>query len=409
VYLQEKFKTCKNEYKMNKFDSIQIGDKAEITHKITAADVAKFVELTGDDNKLHIDEVYASKTSFKKPVVHGMLGASFISTIIGTKIPGDGALWYAQSIEFLLPVRVGDVITVKAEVIKKVDRTNSIELSIEIINQHHQKVTTGYSKVKVVEMAEPVYEIEEALKRKIALIIGGTGGIGRAACLQLAKEGFDIAIHYHSNKRLAEEIKNEVIDIGVKAMIVSSDITNSSEVNDMINQIIRNFDSITVVANCSTVSLPNIKFNDLEWKNVQDQIDINIKGAFNIMKCVVPFMEKAKYGKIINITTQAIEKPNSDWLHYITAKSALHGFTKALAFELAPKGIRMNLISPGMTDTELISNIPEKVKLVTAAQTPLRRIANPVDIANAIAFLASDRSDFITGETIRINGGQYML
>jgi 3-oxoacyl-[acyl-carrier protein] reductase len=194
---------------MNKYDSIKIGDSAEIVHKITSDDVSKFVELTGDDNKLHINEDYASQTSFKKPVVHGMLGASFISTIIGTKLPGDGALWFSQSIEFILPVRVGDVITIKAEVIKKIDRSKTIELSTDIFNQHYQKVTSGFSKVRVVEKLKPLIEKEDKYDRKkVALIIGGTGGIGRAACIQLAVDGFDIAIHYNRNKKLAEQIKN---------------------------------------------------------------------------------------------------------------------------------------------------------------------------------------------------------
>ena len=243
-------------------------------------------------------------------------------------------------------------------------------------------------------------------RKKVALIIGGTGGIGRAACIQLAADGFDIAIHYNRNKKLAEQIKNEVTKLGRNAIIVSADINDSNQVSEMIDLIVRRFDTIGVVANCATSGLPNIKFKDLEWDKIQEQIDINVRASFNLMKSVTPIMEKNKYGKIINITTQAIEKPNADWLHYITAKSALHGFTKALAFELAPKGIKINLISPGMTDTGLISNIPEKVKLVTAAQTPLRRIANPQDIAGAISFLASEKSDFITGETIRVNGGQ---
>ena len=104
---------------MKKFESIHVGDKAEITHKITHDDINKFVDLTGDDNKLHIDLDYAKNTSFKKPVAHGMLSATFISTIIGTKLPGDGAFWFSQSFEFLLPVRVGDQITIKAEVTKK--------------------------------------------------------------------------------------------------------------------------------------------------------------------------------------------------------------------------------------------------------------------------------------------------
>ncbi|HEV3251814.1 MAG TPA: SDR family oxidoreductase, partial [Puia sp.] len=107
--------------------------------------------------------------------------------------------------------------------------------------------------------------------------------------------------------------------------------------------------------------------------------------------------------------TQAIETPNAEWLPYITAKTALHGFGKALAVELAGKGIRINMISPGMTETDLIADIPEKARLVTAAKTPLRRLAKPGDIASAISFLASDKSDFITGETLRINGGQVMI
>lgn len=395
---------------MKKFESINVGDKAELTHKITKSDVEKFVDLTGDDNKIHVDKEYASKTTFKKPVAHGMLGASFISTIIGTKLPGDGALWFAQNIEFLQPVRIGDEITVKAEVIKKIERTQTIELSTDIFNQYNQKVTTGTAKAKVIEQIEPIPKKESYVdKRKVALIIGGTGGIGSATCLQLAKDGFDVAIHYHRNKELAEKIKEEIIKSGRKAIIVDAEINDFDQVKEMIAKIIRKLDTITVVANCSTLNIPSIKIKDLEWGIIQEHFDLNIKGSFNILKCVLPVMENNKYGKIINITTQAIEKPTSEWLHYITAKSALNGFTKALAFELAPKGIRMNLVSPGMTDTGLIANVPEKVRLLTAAQTPLRRIATPEDIAGAISFLASDKSDFLTGETIRVNGGQIMI
>ena len=395
---------------MKKFESINVGDKAELTHKITRSDVEKFVDLTGDDNKLHVDKEYASKTIFKKPVAHGMLGASFISTIIGTKLPGDGALWFAQNIEFLLPVRIGDEITIKAEVIEKIERTQTIKLSTEIFNQHNQKVTTGTAKVKIIEQIQSPHKKESYVdKRKVVLIIGGTGGIGRETCLQLAKDGFDVAIHYHRNKELAEKIKDQIIALGLKAIIVNADITDFAQVKEMITTIIRKLNTITVVTNCSTLSVPNIKFKDLTWNIIQEHFDLNIKGAFNILKCVVPIMEENKYGKLINITTQAIEKPTSEWLHYITAKSALNGFTKALAVELAPKGIRINLVSPGMTDTELIANVPEKVRLLTAIQTPLRRIATPGDIAGAISFLASDKSDFLTGETIRVNGGQIMI
>ena len=395
---------------MTKFDDIKVGDKAELIHIITQSDIDRFVDLTGDDNKIHVDKEYASKTSFKKPVAHGMLGASFISTIIGTKLPGDGALWYAQDIEFLQPVRAGDSITVKAEVVKKIERMRAIELSTDIYNQNYQKVASGKAKVKLIEQEKVVPEIvQKKSEKRVALVIGGTGGIGRATCLQLANDGFDIVINYRHNVELAKKIREQIIALGKKALIVNADITDFEQVQNMINKIVRKFGTITVVANCATINIPNIKIYDLEWERIQEQFDLNIKGSFNILKCIIPVMENNKYGKIINITTQYIETPNSQLVHYITAKSALHGFTKALAFELAPKGIRINLVSPGMTDTKLLADIPEKTRLLTAAQTPLRRIAVPEDVACAISYLASEKSDFLTGETIRVNGGQVMI
>jgi len=149
---------------MNKFSLINIGDKAEITHKITKSDVEKFIGLTGDNNKLHTDKEYASKTTFKKPIVHGMLGASFISTVIGTKLPGNGALWFAQNIEFLLPVRIGDEITVKAEVIGKYENIQVLKLSTDIFNQYNQRVTKGIAKVKILEQTQFKKKYADILK-----------------------------------------------------------------------------------------------------------------------------------------------------------------------------------------------------------------------------------------------------
>lgn len=395
---------------MNKFKSIKVGDKAELTHTITPTDIEKFVDLTGDDNKLHVDKDYASKTTFKKPVVHGMLGASFISTVIGTKLPGDGALWCAQNLAFLLPVRVGDKIIVKAEVIKKIERTETIELSTDIYNQHKQKVTSGTAKVKLFERDRLTSkEIKDSAQKKIALVAGGTGGIGREACLQLAKDGFDVAIHYYANSELAHELKENVEKMGCKSVVVAADIRVNAQVEAMIEHVSRKLGAITVLVNCAVTSIPNIKFHDLEWQSMYDQYEMNIKGSFNLLKSLVPRMKEIGYGKVVFLNTLATEKANAEWLHYITAKSALNGFVKASAVELSPMGVRINQVSPGMTDTELVADVPEKAKLLIAAQAPLRRIATPEDVAGVISFLASEKSDYLTGETIRVNGGQVMI
>jgi 3-oxoacyl-[acyl-carrier protein] reductase len=393
-----------------KYKEILIGTKESLVHTITQQDIEKFVDLTGDDNKLHVDKDFAAKTSFKKPVVHGMIGASFISTIIGTKLPGDGALWFSQTLEFLLPVRIGDMITVSAIVVKKYDRDNIIELKVEILNQNRQLVTRGISKVKVIEQDQIEKEIISSKhRRKTALVLGATGGIGHATCLQLAKDGCDIIIHYNSNKSKAISIRDEVTKLDRKAIIIQSDINNNKSIDDLIDFSLRKFNYIDIYVNCAASTIPPIKVMDLLWSDFQHQIEINIKVNLQLVKKILPGMITNKFGKIITIGTVYTDKPSVNLIHYTTAKAALEGFTKSLALEVAPKGINVNMVSPSVINTELTADIPEKIKLITASQTPLRRLATPLDVAGAISFLAGEKADFLSGENIRLNGGQIMI
>lgn len=393
-----------------KYEEIQVGTTQQLTHTITQADIEKFVDLSGDDNKLHVDKAFAARTSFKKPVVHGMIGASFISTVIGTKLPGDGALWYSQTLDFLLPVRIGDMITVVAEVIKKNDRERSIELDVRIFNQNRQIVTRGISKVKVIDEDIPVNEnLENEENPRVALVIGATGGIGNATCLQLAKDGFNLILHYNKNKDKARKLQEEIKALGREVYICQGDVNQLADIDALIDFSIRKFSGIDVLVNCAAFPIPTIKATDLLWTDFLTQLEINIKVNLLLIQKVLPVMVGNGYGKIITLSSEATDKPNANWAHYITAKSALEGLTKSLAYELAPKGIRINMVSPSMVSTELTADIPEKMKLMTAAQTPLRRLTRPEDVAGVISFLASSKSDFLVGENIRLNGGQVML
>lgn len=392
---------------MARFDEITVGQVAELEHTVTQKDLERFVELSGDDNRLHVDAEYAARTSFKKPVAHGMLGVSFISTIIGTRLPGDGALWFSQNLEFLLPVRVGDKLTVRAEVLRKIDQMKAIELQTEILNQHGQKVTTGVAKVKVIEQeAEPGAEPEPP--RPVALVVGGSGGIGSAVCRELAANGFDVAVHGLNNVGRAETIARAVEETGQKALVIAADIRDEAEVEDMIRQVKRHLGAITVVVNCTTAPMIPVKWTDVAWRDFDAHFQTALKGALYLVKHVTPLMEAVGYGKIIHVSAQTIDAPMGNMLPFITAKSALKGFSKALAIELASKGIRVNMVAPGMTDTDQLADIPERVRLMAASRTPLRRLARPEDIAGVVAFLASSQSDFMTGETVRVNGGQAM-
>jgi 3-oxoacyl-[acyl-carrier protein] reductase len=391
-----------------RFEDIQLGEEAQIVHTLTAHDVERFVELTGDDNRLHTDAGYAASTAFKRPVVHGMLGASFISTVIGTRLPGDGALWFAQSLEFLAPARVGDVLHVKVKVLKKHARDRFIELATEIVTDAGQKITTGVAKVRMVEPAAPASIGPEPVRGRVALVLGASGGIGRAISLQLARDGFDLALHYHSNETAARTLADEVRALGRQAVTGAADLVDAQSALALAGTLARHLPPPSVLVYCASGRLSTVRFEALEWSALALQLDVHLRGAFNVVKAFVPAMLEARYGKLVFITSQATDAPAADMAHYIAAKCALEGYARALAYDLAPRGVRVNLVSPGMTDTDLIADLPEKVRLLVASRTPLRRLARPEDVAGAVAYLASERSDFLAGETIRVNGGQTM-
>lgn len=398
---------------MDKYEEINVGDYAEMRHTITANDIEKFVELTGDDNRLHVDVEYASKTMFKRPVAHGMLGVSFISTLIGTKLPGDGALWFSQSLEFLLPVRVGDEITVSARVIKKIARDRVLELQTDIYNNNRQKVTSGIAKVKVVEILPAVVAAGAVssgkIERKVALILGATGGIGAATALKFVENAYDVILHYNVNLTKARNLKHELEKLGAKVVTVQGDIREPETIQKLYESSRRFSLHINAIVNAATIGLPTVDWEDLEWDMMQKLIDINIRCSFLLAKRFLSMMKHESSACFVFVSTQSVESPTPNWMHYITAKSALVGMAKSMAIDFAKWGVRVNIVSPGMTETDLIADVPQKARLLIEAKCPRHRLAQPIDVANAIYFLASKEADYLTGETIRVNGGMVMI
>jgi 3-oxoacyl-[acyl-carrier protein] reductase len=392
---------------LKNFDAIQVGDTQTLTKHITEADVLKFVEMTGDDNPLHVDRAYAETTSFKDIVVHGMLGASFLSTVIGTKLPGKGALWVSQNMEFLLPVRLGDVLTISATVLKKYERERLLELDTRIVNQNQQVILTGVGKVKVLVNIEPLPESNAKSRSQVAIVTGGAGGIGKAICMRLAESGFNVVINYRGQADRAAQIASEINAKGnSKAIAVQADISTESGAQGLYQAALRAFGPVTVLVNNASPRIHPKSLNATNWSDIQQQIDVQVKGAFLMTSAVVPGMMAAKWGRIVNITSQVIDgTPSVTWTGYAMAKGALQVFSKYMAAELGPHGINVNCVSPGMCETTLIGDIPEKVQLMVARQTPLRRLAKPVDVAAAVAYLVSEEASFITGDTVAVNGG----
>jgi 3-oxoacyl-[acyl-carrier protein] reductase len=392
------------------FESISVGDTRSLVRTITEADVRRFVDMTGDDNPLHVDRAFAETTAFKDVVVHGMLGASFLSTVIGTQLPGTGALWISQNMEFLLPVRLGDELTVSATVVAKHDRERLLELDTRIVNQNQQVVLSGRGKVKVLATAAPTVASAPEERPRVAIVTGGAGGIGRAICRRLAADGHHVVVNYRSRADRAADVVADITAAGgVGAIAVQADIAADAGAQALHEAALREFGSVGVLVNNASPRINPRPLAALEWADVQAQLDVQVKGAFAMTRAVAPEMAERGWGRIVNITSQVLEGPPSvTWTGYAMAKGALAVFSRYMAAELGPKGITVNCVAPGMTETSLIGDIPEKAQLMAARQTPLRRLATPADVAAAVAYLVSDDAGFVTGDTLAVNGGSAM-
>ena len=347
------------------FERWNIGDFASLDHTITTEDIQKFVDITGDDNRLHVDRDYAQKTTFKGIVAHGMLGASFISTIIGKHIPGDGALWMSQNLNFLLPVRVGDQITISAEIIKIHPKRRLLTLKTEIKNQYHQIVTSGEAQVKHLQEVQ-IQEKRVLKKEKVALVTGASKGIGAATAVKLAQDGFKVIVNYHSDQQGAEDILKQIQDSGGDALIYKADVRKQEEVLNMVEAGVRKFGTITALVKNATSKIIPRKLEETDWGNIQADLDVQVKGAFHCIQAVLSEFLKNGNGSIVNLGSIYTDNvPPPQLLGYTMAKHALNSMTRSIAVEFGPKHIRCNSVSPGMTDTALISEVPEKTRLLT--------------------------------------------
>ena len=389
------------------YDSIEVGTTAELKRKISLEDVKRFVAMTGDDNPLHVDRDYAEQTSFRDIVVHGMLGASFISTVIGTQLPGNGSLWINQSMDFLLPLRLNDEITVMCKVTKKYDRDRIVDVETTIVNQFGQTVLSGCGKVKILEPQQET-QTQEITNSKVALVTGGSGGIGEAICLALAGKGYAVIVNYLSDTERANHVVSKIIEAGGRAIALRADVSKPDEVEALVKQALLEFGPISVLVNNASGRIGAKSFLKTEWTDIEAHIDTQLKAAFLLSKACVPDMQKAKFGRIINIVSEVIDAPTPMWMPYSVGKGALATFSRCLAVELGHCGIRVNCVAPGMTETRLVGDIPERSRLVLARQNPTRRLGKPSDVAAAVSYLASEEADFVNGETLRINGGSSM-
>jgi len=394
---------------VKKITDFKVGDRASLKHLIIPEDTKAFVDLTGDDNPLHVDRAWAEKSSMKGIVTHGMLSASFLSTIIGKKLPGPGALWVSQAVEFLAPVRLGDELNVQATVTEVHTGQRLLKLQCEIENQRGKKVLAGECLVKLLEEPEDQTEtVADAPKGVI--VTGASRGIGAAIAKRLAADGWSVIVNYHNSADAAADVCAAIAEAGGKAWAVKADITDPAQVETLFAQADVQTGGLYGLVNNASGPIVERDAADVSWNDISAEIEAQVGGAYICIQKLLPLLRKDAGGAIVNIGSMvADQSPPAAWLPYNMAKAGMHALTRNLAVALGPKGVRINTVSPGMTETAMTAEVPEKTRLMTKMQTPLRRLAKPEDVAGAVAYLIGADAAHVTGETLRVNGGLIQL
>ncbi|QFF98503.1 3-oxoacyl-[acyl-carrier-protein] reductase [Psychrobacillus glaciei] len=245
------------------------------------------------------------------------------------------------------------------------------------------------------------------LDGKSAIVTGASRGIGKDIALYLAKEGAKVAVNYSGSKEKAEAVVEEIKSLGGEAFAVQANVDHAEDVQKLISETMENFGAIDILVNNAGITRDNLlmRMKEQEWDDV---LNTNLKGVFLCTKAVTRQMMKQRHGRIINITSIVGVSGNPGQANYVAAKAGVIGLTKSTALELASRNITVNSVAPGFITTDMTDALSEEVKTQMLNQIPLAKFGNPEDIAKAVAFLASDDANYITGQTLHVNGGMYM-
>ena len=242
---------------------------------------------------------------------------------------------------------------------------------------------------------------------KLALITGGTRGIGKQIALTFAKEGYDIAINYKTENDDLKNTKTEIEANNVKCFSFQGDVTKFEDCEKFVKQIVEEFGNIDVLVNNAGITRDTLLMR-MKEEDFRQVIDTNLIGTFNVTKNVISYMMKAKNGRIINISSVVGISGNAGQTNYAASKAGIIGFTKSLAKEVASRNITVNAVAPGFVDTQMTAVLKDDIKEEIAKKIPLKRMGTPQDVANVVKFLASSDSSYITGQVIHVDGGMLM-
>lgn len=346
--------------------------------------------------------------------VNNLLAVSLASTFVGMCIPGRNATFMDFKIDFHDRLHLSRQYTFTGKVDFKSNSTSILKESMVIYDgKTDQTMGKGNISVKVNEPPIQMPSINSLknenmdlqLKNKVVLITGASRGLGETTAKLFALHGAKVILNYLSGKKDAERIVQEIKTFGAQAIAVKANVADQLQVKKMVKEAVKAFGSIDVLVNNAIRDAYPISFNELAWEDIQKDIDVTIKGAFNCCQAVLPLMVENQGGKIINMATIYTEYPPAGQTKYVLTKSAIVGLTRSLAVEYAAKNIQVNMVVPSIVETDLSKGVPKAYLEAMKSATPMKRLAQAADVARAIIYLSSAMSNFTTGQKIMVTGG----
>ena len=242
------------------------------------------------------------------------------------------------------------------------------------------------------------------LESKVAIITGGSRGIGKSICETFAQNGCNVAFTYYNSKESAESLAKELNGSGIKVKAYKSDASNFDDATKLVEDVLNDFGKIDILVNNAGIKKDNLLMR-MEKSDFDSVINTNLSSVFNLTKASIKTFLKQRNGSIINISSVVGVKGNAGQSNYSASKAGIIGFSKSIALELGSRNIRSNVIAPGFIETDMTNSLSEDVINSWKESIPLKRGGNPSDVGNACVFLASDLSSYITGQTLHVDGG----
>jgi 3-oxoacyl-[acyl-carrier protein] reductase len=370
---------------------------------ITGAVAAGFAELSGDSNPIHLDVGQARAFGHPQPVAHGAFLLAVVSRLIGTELPGPGAVWMGHSVKWQHPVYVGDEIVVEVTVNRVAAGMDILVLDLKASNVEGRTVMTGEATVKVGQRVGPADARAE--HARVALVTGGSRGIGAAIVRRLARSGCDVAVNFKSNAKAADALARECSDGASTVVPFAADVADTEAAAALARAVEERFGRLDVVVHGATPPLLESDVTALTYGQVEPFFRTYLGGALSLVAAAAPGMQTRGFGRFVFLGTAALfGSPPRRLAAYLSAKHALWGLVRSLAVELGPLGITSNMISPGLTVTDLTAHVSLRMKEIEARTNPMRRLPLGEDTAELVSFLARPEAGYLNGLNLPVAG-----